>query len=167
MKLGRVLWCALTLGGVGLVGCGSLGGAPTPLAGDLLGAPATLNLGGQVLRLTAAPQVRRELDRLSVRVSVEASAPAARTAALPLPALKVTGLYVVTASGLWHSPRLNDVTAAGNCLARVCAWGSGDAGGLAAGDDVRVIAQLRDAGGRTHWLRDARSRSVAAQPLIR
>ncbi|QLG12104.1 hypothetical protein HLB42_15925 [Deinococcus sp. D7000] len=165
MKLSRVLWCGLTLGSVGLVGCGSLGSAPAPMAGDLLSAPATLNLGGQVLRLTAAPQVRRELDRLSVRVTVEASAPAARR--LALPALKVTGVYVVTASGLWQSPRLNDVSTARNCLASVCAWGSGDAGDLTAGDDVRVIAQLRDASGRTYWLRDARSRSIVAQPLIR
>lgn len=118
-----------------------------------------------MLRLTAAPQVRRELDRLSVRVTVEASAPAARR--LALPALKVTGVYVVTASGLWQSPRLNDVSTARNCLASVCAWGSGDAGDLTAGDDVRVIAQLRDASGRTYWLRDARSRSIVAQPLIR
>lgn len=159
MKRRGVLWCGLTLGSLGLVACGA--GAPTPLAGDLLGAPATLNLSGQVLRLTAAPQVQREMNRFSVRVSVAGS----RTAA---PAsLKVTGLYVVTASGLWQSPRLNDVSQASNCLASVCAWGSGEASGFAAGDDVRVIARLRDASGRTHWLRDARSRNIAAQPLSR
>ncbi|GGO37729.1 hypothetical protein [Deinococcus humi] len=165
MKLNRGLWCGLMLGSLGLMGCGSLGSAPTPAAGDLLGAPATLNLGGQVLRLTANPQLSQEMNRFRVRVAVKASGPATRAAA---PAtLKVTGLYVVTPSGLWQSPQLNDVSQARNCLASICAQGSGGASGFAAGDDVRVIAQLKDASGRTYWLRDAQSRNVVAQPLVR
>ncbi len=165
MKLDRGLWCGLMLGSLGLMGCGSLGSAPTPAAGDLLGAPATLNLGGQVLRLTATPQLLQEMSRFSVRVAVKGSVPALGAAAPA--ALKVTALYVVTASGLWQSPRLNDVSQARNCLASLCAWGSGDASGFAAGDDVRVIAQLRDASGRTYWLRDGQSRNVVAQPTVR
>lgn len=163
-----VVWFGLTLGSLGLVGCGSLGSVPTPLAGDLLGAPTTLNLGGQVFKVTAAPQLLREMDRFSVRVNVGASAPDS-TAAAPssLKTLKVTGIYVVTGSGLWQSPQLNDVSQASNCLARVCARGSGEARGFAAGDDVRVIAQLRDEGGRTYWLRDAQSRNIVPKPLIR
>ncbi len=150
---------------LGLAGCGSLGSAPTPLAGDLLSAPTTLNLGGRLLGLTAAPQLVRESDRFSVRVSVEASAlTRSPTATDPL---KVTGIYVFTGSGLWHSPRLNDFSSASTCPAQACAWGSGSANGFTAGEDVRVIAQLRDASGRTHWLRDARNQSVVSKPLIR
>jgi hypothetical protein len=167
MKLNRGLWCGLTLGSLGLVGCGSLGSAPTPLAGDLLGAPVTLNLGGQVLRLTATPHLLRGVDRLSVRVAVEASAPPPRTSAPGVAAMKVTGVYVITPSGLWQSRRLNDDSQARSCQASVCAWGSGDAGGLRAGDDVRVIARFQDNSGQTYWLRDARSRDVVAQPQVR
>ncbi|QFP77811.1 hypothetical protein [Deinococcus sp. AJ005] len=151
----------MMLCGLGLAGCGSLGSAPTPLAGDLLNAPTTLNLGRQLLRLTAAPQLIKEADRFSVRVSVEASRPAATDP------LKVTGIYVFTGLGLWQSPRLSDFSGASNCSAQVCAWGSGGANGFTAGEDVRVIAQLRDASGKTYWLRDARSQNVVAKPLIR
>ncbi|CAM3563195.1 hypothetical protein [Deinococcus frigens] len=151
--------------GLGLAGCGSLGSAPTPLAGDLLGAPTTLNLGGRVLSLTAAPQLVREADRFRVRVRVETSEKAS-TPAMSTP-LKVTGIYVFTGSGLWQSPRLNDFSRASACPAHACAWGSGGANGFTAGEDVRVIAQLQDASGKTYWLRDARSQNIVAKPLTR
>lgn len=178
MKGRARLWAGAVLVSLGLAGCGALGQPPAPLAGDLLGTPTTLNLDGQVMRLTAAPQLLRGTDRFSVRVKVEASAPAnrvpgpsvaqtqGRPQAAPRP-LKVTALYVVTGAGLWHSPMLNDVTRTPGCGGRVCAWGSGAADGFTAGEAVSVIAQLRDARGQTHWLRDARSVRVAARPLIR
>lgn len=173
-------WAGAVLVSLGLAGCGALGQPPAPLAGDLLGAPTTLNLDGQVMRLTAAPQLRRGTNRFSVRVEVEASAPASRvlgqaggqsqgrpqSKAAPRP-LKVTALYVVTGAGLWHSPGLNDATQTPGCGGRVCAWGSGAADGFTAGEAVSVIARLRDARGQTHWLRDARSVRVAALPVIR
>ncbi|WP_139322958.1 hypothetical protein [Deinococcus marmoris] len=155
----------MMLCGLGLAGCGSLGNAPTPLAGDLLSAPTTLNLGGRLLGLTAAPQLVQEADRFSVRVNVEASALAGGPAATD--PLKVIGIYVFTGAGLWQSPRLSDFSRASNCSTQVCAWGSGSANGFTAGEDVRVIAQLRDASGKTYWLRDARSQNVVAKPLIR
>lgn len=157
----------MMLCGLGLAGCGSLVSAPTPLAGDLLNAPTTLNLGGQLLGLTAAPQLVREADRFSVRLQVQPSAPASNPAATATDPLKVTGIYVFTGAGLWHSPRLSDFSGASNCSAQVCAWGSGSANGFTAGEDVRVIAQLRDASGKTYWLRDARSQNVVSKPLIR
>ncbi|MDV6374642.1 hypothetical protein [Deinococcus arenicola] len=169
MKCPGVVWVGLTLGSLGLAGCGSLKSAPTPLAGDLLSAPTTLNLGGQVLQMTAAPQVVRSLDRFSVRLRVDAGTAAARPSALaaqPRP-LKITGIYVVTGSGLWEAPRLNDFSKAQNCLAQLCAWGSGDARDFTAGDDVRVIARLQDAGGKQYWLRDSYSRDIVPLPLIR
>ncbi len=165
-----MLWTGLVLGSLGLSGCSSLGQLPAPLAGDLLGAPTTLNLDGQVMRLTAAPQLRHDTQRFIVRVRVRASPPAARPLGRPLARprpLKVTALYVVTGSGLWQSPRLNDVTRTSTCRERVCVWGSGDAAGFTAGEDVRVVAQLRDASGQTYWLRDVRGQRIAVKALIR
>ena len=146
----------LALCGLGLVGCGSLSSVPTPLAGDLLGAPTTLNVGGQVVRVTAAPQLGAQ--RFSVRVRV-AGASGGAAADQPTPGtLKVTGIYVVTGAGLWKSPRLSD--APKNCALHLCAWASGSANGFVAGEGVRVIAQLQDERGRSFWLRDAQTRNI-------
>ncbi|PNY80597.1 hypothetical protein [Deinococcus koreensis] len=137
----RGMW--LVPAALGLVACGS---APTPpLTGDLLGAPTTLNVSGRVVSAQATPTIQG--DEFRVRVRVQAARP-------PLPALKVTGIFVVTDAGVWKAPVPSGARLV--CGARMCLQGTatGPASGIQPGEDVQVVARLQDRQGREFWLRD-------------
>lgn len=132
-----------------LTACGTLGTPPAPTTGDLLGAPTSLQLGTQRLKVEAAPQLGGDTLRVRVRVQGQRGAEA-------LPPLTVTGVYVVTREGMWSAPAAR-VSRQG-CGERPCLQtsGSGAAGRLAAGEGVQVVVSLEDPRGRVLWLRDAR-----------
>ncbi len=136
---------------LGLAGCGSLNAAPAPLAGDLLSAPTTLNLNGQVLKVAAQPQLSGTVFSVRVRVAAGSAAP-------NVSSLKVMGMYAITNSGVWKAPRMTALTS--GCAAQLCARGSGGAGDLQSGERTQIVTELQDGQGRTYWLRDARTRAV-------
>jgi hypothetical protein len=143
----RRVWL-LPLAAALLGACGTLAAPPTPTAGDLLAAPTALQLTGRRLKVDAAPTLDGETFRVRVRV---------QTSRAPLPPLALTGVYVVTGDGVWTAPvALRDRQP---CKGRPClqGTGSGAARGLRSGAGVQVVVSLRDAGGRTLWLRDARA----------
>ena len=125
-----------------LAGCGSLDAAPT--AGQLLDAPTSLNVTGQVVRAKAAPVISGSLFNVRVRVQTP------RTLAA---GLRVTDVYVVTGSGVWSAGvGTADQRPCGNgCTVAV---GRGTADGVEAGEGVQVVARLVDAQGRSFLLRD-------------
>ncbi|WP_034384549.1 hypothetical protein [Deinococcus sp. YIM 77859] len=126
-----------------LSACGNMAAPPTPLAGDLLGAPTALQVEGRSLKADAAPVL--EGDRFQVRVRVQASR-------APVPSLSVTGVYVVTEDGVWRAASTRALSCGGpTCLQSL---GSGAARGLRSGEGVQVVVSLKDARGRTMWLRD-------------
>lgn len=138
----RLMW--LLPAALGLVACGS---APTPLlSGDLLGAPTALNVAGRVLTAQATPTVRDGHFRVQVRV---------QSARPPLPPLDVTGIFVVTDSGVWKAGVSSGARLV--CGTRMCVLGTatGRAAGIRGGEDVQVITRLQDGQGRVLWLRDA------------
>ena len=74
-----------------------------------------------------------------------------------VPALQVTGVYVVTEDGVWNAPvAARDRRACGDerCLQGI---GRGAADGLRPGEGVQVVVSLKDEKGRVLWLRDARA----------
>lgn len=129
---------------LGLVACGSAQ-AP-PLTGDLLGAPTTLNVAGRVVTAQATPTVRGDGFRVQVRV---------QSARPPLPTLNVTGIFMVTDSGVWKAAVPSGARRV--CGARMCVQGTatGSAAGIRSGEDVQVVTRLQDGQGRVLWLRDA------------
>ncbi|WP_084048818.1 hypothetical protein [Deinococcus hopiensis] len=141
------LWFALFAASL-LGACGTVAtpASSTPrTAGELLGAPTSLQVSGRSVRADAAPVLAG--DTFRVRVKVQASR-------APLPPLTVTGVYVVTEDGVWRAGRTRSGEA--GCAAQSCVQGTGEgaASGLRAGDGVQVVVSLKDAGGRTMWLRD-------------
>ncbi|MDB5046479.1 MAG: hypothetical protein JWQ08_2529 [Deinococcus sp.] len=143
MKRVLLLMCAAAA----LVACGGLSSAPAPSAGDLLSAPTALNLAGRTIKLDAAPQLAQTDLNLRVRV---------QTSHKPLPKLKVLGVYMVTAGGVWNAaPQAARPCDARNRCTQVTA--SGPAQGLKAATGVQVVVNLSTADGRTYWLRDAAS----------
>ncbi|MFC5847420.1 hypothetical protein [Deinococcus petrolearius] len=124
-----------------LAGCGSLDAPPT--TGELLDAPTSLNVTGQVVRATAAPVISGSLFNVRVRVQTPRAAVG----------LRVTDVYVVTGSGVWSAGvGAADQRACGaGCTVAV---GRGTANGVAAGEGVQVVARLVDAQGRRFLLRD-------------
>ncbi|ACO46264.1 hypothetical protein DEDE109153_00945 [Deinococcus deserti] len=139
----------LTTAVVGLVGCGSLGSGPAPLAGDLLSAPTALNFKGQLLRLEATPRLNGETFGVKVRL---------HTSRAPTPRVTPLNVYVVTGGGVWDAPYRRDP--APSCGQTACvsglARGSGD--GVQNGEAVQVVVQLKDERGRLFWLRDSYAR---------
>ncbi|GMA13812.1 hypothetical protein E5F05_15015 [Deinococcus metallilatus] len=128
-----------------LSACGDLAAPPAPTAGDLLGAPTSLQVTGRSLKAEATPTL--DGTTLNVRVRVQPSR-------APLPPLTLTGVYVVTEDGVWSA-----VTTRGesqDCGANSCLQGTGRgaARGLRPGEGVQVVVSLKDAQGRTMWLRD-------------
>ncbi|WP_288481442.1 hypothetical protein [uncultured Deinococcus sp.] len=125
-----------------LAGCGVQVEPPT--TGQLLDAPTSLNVTGQVIRAEAAPVISGNLFNVQVRV---------RTPRTLASGLRVTDVYVVTDSGVWSA----DVDSADQrrCGAGcTVAVGRGVADGVTAGEGVQVVARLVDAQGRTFLLRD-------------
>lgn len=127
-----------------LVGCGSLDTAPSPLAGDLLSAPTTLNMGGQLLRVDGTPRLAGAALGVQVRLS----------AGPFLPRFVPLAVYMVTRNGVWTAPlRLDRLpTCAGSPCMSAQARGRGE--GVRSGEAVQVVVRLRDARGRLLWLRD-------------
>ena len=125
-----------------LAGCGSLDASPT--TGQLLDAPTSLNVTGQVVRANAAPVISGSLFNVQVRVQTPRTLSAG---------LRVTDVYVVTDSGVWSA-------GVGSADQRRCgagctvAVGRGTADGVTAGEGVQVVARLVDPQGRTFLLRD-------------
>jgi hypothetical protein len=146
MKRVLLVLCAAA----GLVACGGLASPPAPSvlkpsAGDLLSAPTTLNLAGRTVKLDATPQLT--LSTLNLRVRLQ-------TTQKPLPKLKVLGVYMVTAGGVWNAlPNAARACDARNRCTQVTA--SGPAQGLKASAGVQVVVNLSSSDGRTYWLRDA------------
>ncbi|MFC6590833.1 hypothetical protein ACFP81_01470 [Deinococcus lacus] len=122
-----------------LAACGNLSSVQ-PTAGELLGAPVSLNMGGRSVALDAAATLRGE--RLSVAVRLPARA-----------ALQVREVYVVTQGGVWRG----QVSATGRSGASLQASASGPARGLRPGEAVQVVARV-EAQGKSWWVRDAAAR---------
>ncbi|MEF2278035.1 hypothetical protein V3W47_06950 [Deinococcus sp. YIM 134068] len=132
-----------------LSACGALGTPLTPTAGDLLAAPTSLQVGSRRLSAEAAPSLSDDLFRVRVQV---------RTKRGRVPALAVTGVYVVTENGVWTAPvaeRDRRDCGGDRCLQGT---GRGAADGLHPGEGVQVVVSLEDETGRVLWLRDARAR---------
>ncbi|UQN05563.1 hypothetical protein [Deinococcus sp. QL22] len=141
MKRVLLLLCAAA----GLVACGGLASPPAPSAGDLLSAPTTLNLAGRTVKLDATPQLTQNTLNLRVRL---------QTTQKQLPKLKVMGVYMVTAGGVWNAlPQEARACDARSRCTQVTA--SGPAQGLKAAAGVQVVVNLSSSDGRTYWLRDA------------
>lgn len=138
------LWTALA---AVLGACGTLG-TPEPTAGDLLAAPTTLQVAGRSLRAEATPTLGDATFRVRVQVQTKRGR---------VPALTVTGVYVVTEDGVWNAP----VAARDrqDCGQARCLQGTvrGAADGLRPGEGVQVVVSLKDDRGRLLWLRDARA----------
>lgn len=137
--------CALPLlTALGLVGCAAPE-VPTPTL-QLLAAPTSVVIGGRVLSAAAQP-ILVDSD-LTVRVQVGTERP-------PLPALTVTGVYVVTDGGVWK--RAVTSSQRRGCASGACqqATTSGRAAGLRVGQRVQVVTRVQDATGQSMWLRDA------------
>ncbi|GHF55383.1 hypothetical protein HNQ07_003367 [Deinococcus metalli] len=132
----------LPLTALALVGCAAPA-APTPTV-ELLGAPTTLNIGGTAVTAQATPSVQG--GTFSVLVRLTSNRP-------PVPNMTVTGVYVVTGSGVWKGAVGADQRAA--CARNACVLGTaaGGATGLRAGQTVQVVARVQDARGRALWLR--------------
>ncbi|MFB9994403.1 hypothetical protein ACFFLM_20810 [Deinococcus oregonensis] len=149
MKRVLLLLCAAA----GLVACGGLASPPAPSAGDLLSAPTALNLAGRTVKLDASPQLAQNTLNLRVRL---------QTTQKPLPKLKILGVYMVTAGGVWNAPpqaaRACDTRS--RCTQVVA---SGPAQGLKPAAGVQVVVNLSGADGRTYWLRDAVSSITLSQ----
>lgn len=150
-------WLSLPLLALAAVGCGVPAGpavtTPAVSTGNLLLAPAQVPIGGVKVRAEAAPVVTAcsdtECNNFWVPVRLYASSGT-------LPALKVTGVYVVTEGGVWRSGvqardnrRCNDL----RCLVAT-ARGSAD---LSGGEAVQVVVALKDAQGRQYRLRDQKA----------
>ncbi|KQR27879.1 hypothetical protein [Deinococcus sp. Leaf326] len=125
-----------------LAGCGSLDASPT--TGQLLDAPTSLNVTGQVVRAKAAPVISGSLFNVQVRVQT----PRALSGGL-----RVTDVYVVTSSGVWSAGvgAADQRRCGAGCTVAV---GRGVADGVAAGEGVQVVARLVDSQGRSFLLRD-------------
>lgn len=145
------MWLGRALLGGALVSCGSVG--TPPAAGDLLSAPTTLSVNGRLLTADATPTLSGKVFRVQVKVRADRA---------PLPALNVTGLFVVTNEGVWKAPVGPD--AQRSCGVKLCTQGSASsaADGFQAGEGVQVVARVQDAQGRTYWLRDAQVRVLRA-----
>ncbi|WP_189063331.1 hypothetical protein [Deinococcus seoulensis] len=134
-----------------LAACGALGRLPEPQPGDLLSAPTTLILHGQVL--TARASAALYGGGLGVRVQVAPDRPGVNTAAL-LGSLRLDGVFVVTGQGVWKAPlrpALPAQAVSGGSL-NAAAWSG--SGNLRRGDQVQVVLRLKDRLGHTYWLRD-------------
>lgn len=133
--------------------CGTLAEPPTPTAGDLLAAPTALQIAGRSLKADATSSL--DGNTFQVRVRVQATRP-------PLPSLAVTGVYVVTEDGVWSAA----TTQSGRCGKGTCLQGTGRGGarGLRSGEGAQIVISLRDAGGRTLWLRDPQASVGQAAP---
>ncbi|EYB67915.1 hypothetical protein DEIPH_ctg031orf0059 [Deinococcus phoenicis] len=131
-----------------LSACGTLAGPPTPTAGDLLAAPTALQVAGRSLRVEATPTLDGATFNVQVRVQASRASP---------PPLTVTGVYVVTEDGVWSASSTQGDRQP--CGAAVCLQGSGrgTSRGLRSGEGVQVVVGLKDARGRTLWLRDAQA----------
>lgn len=141
-----------------LVSCGSLQTTtPTPLAGDLLSAPTTLNMGGRLVKIEASPSVDGE--QFSVKVRMQATR-------LPMPKFSVTNVYVVTNGGVWESKVTQ--TKLNNCSTNtpLCSQGvaTGSSSGFQSGELVQVILKLQDPQMRVLWLRDNQAKIINHLP---
>lgn len=134
---------------VGLVGCGSLGTPPSPLAGDLLSAPTALNFKGRLLRLEATPRLNGEMFGVKVRL---------HTSRAPAPRVTPLNVYVVTGGGVWDAPYRKDASPSCGRSACVSGLARGNSEGVLDGEAVQVVVQLKDERGRLFWLRDAQAR---------
>ena len=121
---------------------------PRPPAGDLLSAPTQLHFGGQVVTLEAAPRLSGPVLRVAVRVN------AGNTVAAS-PKMTVHDLFVLARAGVWNAPFRAASTCTRTCLA---GQGVGRGEGINAGEVVQVVLRVRDAQGRSFWLRDARAK---------
>ncbi|MFC4425689.1 hypothetical protein [Deinococcus navajonensis] len=137
-----------------LVGCGSLDAAPSPLAGDLLSAPTTLNLSGQLLRIDASPRLSGAALGVHVRLQSGTS----------LPRVTPTAVFMVTRNGVWTAPLRLDP--ARRCSGCPCLQGQarGRGEGVRSGEPVQVVVRLKDARGRLLWLRDPQATVTDSRP---
>lgn len=149
------------------VGCGIAGGpqtsAPAVSTGNLLLAPLQVPIAGVRVRAEALPTVSaarcdsaRPTDCTNFMVPVRLYAPTGN-----LPALKVTGVYVVTESGVWRSgvqPSDNRHCPDPRCLVATVR-GSAD---ISSGEAVQVVVSVKDAQGRSYRLRDQQAIVQAA-----
>lgn len=145
----RAALFVLTTVVVSLVGCGTLGTAPAPLAGDLLSAPTALNFKGQLLRLEATPRLTGETFGVKVRL---------HTSRAPTPRVTPLNVYVVTSDGVWDAPYRKDPASSCGRTSCVSGLARGNGDGVLHGEAVQVVVQLKDERGRLFWLRDAQAR---------
>ncbi|GAA5435408.1 hypothetical protein [Deinococcus aquaticus] len=139
-----------------LAACGAVGRLPEPQPGNLLSAPTTLIVQGQVLTAQASASLYG--GGLGVRVQVSAPArPGTLTPAVtpagPLGNLTLDGVFVVTGQGTWKAPLHPSLPARGGAASLNAAAWSGS-GSLRRGDQVQVVVRLKDRLGHTYWLRD-------------
>lgn len=135
-----------------LAACGAMGRLPDPQPGNLLSAPTTLTLQGQVLTAQASASLYG--GGLGVRVQVAAPDRPGVNAAALLGTLTLDSVFVVTGQGVWKAPLRPTLPAqavSGGSL-NAAAWSG--SGNLRRGDQVQVVVRLRDRLGHTYWLRD-------------